>query len=184
MKLILACSFLLIFQGLVGQMTFSNNRDKFVREFDRSLNELGRSEFKDFTNKALPKLLLESSEFPDAYFNKMVETCNKMAAKNLKPYPETYHYVFSVYSFVKFKQSASSYQAFQTAVEKLLDGKNIKRFEEFIEFSAVFFSERKIAESANYSWYFEFSNVKAVTLFVESLTGMPKLKRINPLVIR
>lgn len=155
MKFTLTFSFLLLFQGLIGQMTFSNSRDKFVREFDRSLNELGRSEFRDFTNKALPRLLLESSDFPDIYFTKMVETCNKMTQKNLKPYPEIYNYVFSVYSFVKLKQPTSSYQAFQVSVEKLLDGKNIKRFEEFIEFSAVFFSERKIADAANYSWYFE-----------------------------
>ncbi len=36
-------------------------------------------------------------------FTKMVETCNLMVTKNLKPYPEIYQYVYSVYSFVKGK---------------------------------------------------------------------------------
>lgn len=141
--------------SISSQTIFPNNREKFVKELDRSLTEFGRGEFADFTKKALPKMLLESSDFPESYFTKMVETCNLMSSRNLKPYPEIYQYVFSVYSFVKGKQSTSSYQAWHNSVDKMLDGKNIKRFEEFIELSAGFFSERKLAEASNFTWYFE-----------------------------
>ena len=68
-------------------------------EFQTSLNEFGKGDFHDFAKKTLPQMLLESSEFPEAYFTKMVETCNLMVTKKLKPYPEIYQYVFLSYLF-------------------------------------------------------------------------------------
>lgn len=147
---------LLIFLCSVSYgQSYSNNREKFVKEFQKALTEYGRGEFHDFAKKSLPAMLLESSNFPDNYFTKMVETCNLMETKKLKPYPEIYQYVFSVYSFVKAKQSNASYNAWHSSVDKLLDNRNIKKFEDFIELSAGFFSERRIAESSNFSWYYE-----------------------------
>jgi len=135
--------------------TFSPNREKFTKEFQKSLAEYGKGEFQEFSKKLLPAILLESKDFSEAYFTKMVETCNTMAEKKLKPYPEIFNYVFSTYSFVKAKQSSSSYTAWHSAVDKLLDSRNIKKFEDFIELSAGFFSERRIAEASNFNWYFE-----------------------------
>lgn len=135
--------------------TFTNNREKFVKEFEKSLTDFGKGEFSDFAKKNLPQMLLETSDFPESYFTKMVETCNLMTTKNLKPYPEIYQYVFSVYSFVKGRQSINSYKAWHSSVDKLLDGKNIKKFEDFIELSAGFFSERKISDASNFIWFYE-----------------------------
>ncbi|MFO0495824.1 MAG: hypothetical protein ACK50Y_09860, partial [Flavobacteriia bacterium] len=134
---------------------FTNNREKFVKEFEKSLTDFGKGEFSDFAKKNLPQMLLETSDFPESYFTKMVETCNLMTTKNLKPYPEIYQYVFSVYSFVKGRQSVNSYKAWHSSVDKLLDGKNIKKFEDFIELSAGFFSERKISDASNFIWFYE-----------------------------
>jgi hypothetical protein len=152
-KLILA--FAVIFSFTANAQTYSNNREKFTKEFQKSLTDFGKGEFHDFAKKQLPVMLLETSDFPEAYFTKMVETCNLMETKKLKPYPEIYQYVFSVYSFVKGKQSSASYQAWHSSVDKLLDNRNIKKFEDFIDLSAGFFSERKIAESSNFKWYYE-----------------------------
>lgn len=152
-KLILAC--VLILSYTANAQTYSNNREKFTKEFQKSLTDFGKGEFHDFAKKQLPQMLLETSDFPEAYFTKMVETCNLMETKKLKPYPEIYQYVFSVYSFVKGKQTSASYQAWHSSVDKLLDNRNIKKFEDFIDLSAGFFSERKIAESSNFKWYYE-----------------------------
>lgn len=152
-RLILMC--LMVFSFNAFSQTFSNNREKFVKEFQKSLTEFGKGEFHDFAKKDLPQILLESNEFPEAYFSKMVETCNLMEIRKLKPYPEIYQYVFSVYSFVKGKQTSASYQAWHGSIDKLLDNKNIKKFEDFIELSAGFFSDRRIAESSNFKWYYE-----------------------------
>ena len=152
--LILLLGTVLLTFGLTAQ-TYSANREKFVKEFQKSLSEYGKGDFHDFAKKDLPKLLLESSDFPENYFTKMVETCNLMTTKNLKPYPEVYQYVFSVASLVWGKQTAASYNAWHSSVDKMLDSRNIKKFEDFIELSAGFFSERKIAESSNFKWFYE-----------------------------
>lgn len=147
--------FTVFFSLALTAQTYSNNRDKFVKEFQKSLSEFGKGDFHDFAKKDLPVLLLETAEFPESYFSKMVETCNLMTSKNLKPYPEVYQYVFSVASLVLGKQSAASYNAWHSSVDKMLDSRNVKKFEDFIELSAGFFSERKIAESANFKWFYE-----------------------------
>lgn len=141
-----------VFSGF-GQ-SYPNDREKFVKEFQRVLNEYGKGEFHDFAKKELPVMLLEGTSFPNDYFSKMVETCNLMVTKKLKPYPEIYNYVFSVAAFVKGKQPKESYLAWHTAVDKILDNRNIKKFEDFIELSAGFFSESRISESPNYSWFY------------------------------
>lgn len=145
----------MMFTLTLSAQTFTANREKFVKEFQASLTEFGKGEFHDFAKKTLPQMLLESSEFPEAYFTKMVETCNLMITKKLKPYPEVYQYVFSVASLIKGKQSTASFQAWHSSVDKLLDNKNIKKFEDFIDLSAGFFSERRIAEASNFSWFYE-----------------------------
>ena len=152
-RLVLLCG--LMFSFISFSQTFSNNREKFVKEFQNSLTEFGKGEFHDFAKKTLPLILLETNLFPDAYFTKMVETCNAMSVKKMSPYPEIYQYVFSVYSLVNAKQSNASFQAWQSSVDKLLDKSNVKKFEDFIDLSAGFFSERKIAESSNFKWFYE-----------------------------
>lgn len=144
----------LMTSSMIMAQTYSNDKEKFVKEFQKSLNEYGRGEFHDFAKKELPALLLESTEFPNDYFAKMVETCNQIELKRLKPYPEVYNYVYSVSAFVKSKQSNESYVAWHSSVDKLLDGRNVKKFSDFIDMSAGFFSEGRIAESSNFAWYY------------------------------
>ncbi len=153
-KMTLACLATCI-MGIGLAQSYSANREKFVKEFQKSLSDYGKGDFSDFAKDVLPKALLESSDFPDAYFTKMVETANLMESKRLKPYPEIYNYVFSVYSFVRTKQPRSSYDAWHNSVDNMLDSRNVRKFEDFIEFSAGFFSERKLSESSNFEWFFE-----------------------------
>jgi hypothetical protein len=40
--------------------TFTNNREKFVKEFEKSLTDFGKGEFSDFAKKNLPQMLLET----------------------------------------------------------------------------------------------------------------------------
>ena len=138
-------SLLLLCSGSAISQSFSDDRDKFVKEFQKKLSEYGKGEFQDFAKNELPDLLLETQEFPAAYFSKMVETCNLMESKKLKPFPEIYNYVFSVSSFVTSKQPAESYTAWHSSVDKMLGSRNVKKFAGFIELSAGLFSESRIA---------------------------------------
>jgi len=134
--------------------TFPNSREKFVKTFEKELNDYGKGEYRDFAKEEFPNLLLETSNFPDEYFNKMVETCNTFEEKRLKVYPDIYNYVYSVAQFVQTNQTKDSYEAWHSAVDKQLGSRNARKIEDFMEFSAGFLSKGRIAESSNYEWYY------------------------------
>lgn len=133
---------------------FPSEREKFIKYFEKSLSQFIVKEQKDFIKDELEPMLLKTTDFSDSYFKRMVETCNTMETKRLKYFPDIYNYVFTVYSFVKNKQSASSFSAWHSSVDKLLDAKNINKFTDFIELSAGFFSKRMLADNSNASWYY------------------------------
>jgi len=163
-KIIFFASVFFFVNQAVAQ-SYSSNREKFVKEFQKNLSDYGKGDFHDFVKNDLPVLLLESNDFSDVVFTQMVATCNLLEEKKFKPYPEIYNYVFSLSSLVKSKQPTASYNAWHSSVDKLLDSRYVKKFEDFIEMSASFFSERKIAASSNFEWFylngtyqFEFDN--------------------------
>lgn len=137
-----------------AQDLFSTDREKFVKEFQKVLIEYGKGEYQDFAKKTLPGSLLETQDMSEKTFGRMVETCNLMITKKLSPYPEVYNYVYSVYSLSVGKQSETSFNAWHGSVDKMLDNRNVKKFEDFIELSAGFFAERRIAQSSNFSWFY------------------------------
>ncbi len=143
-----------IFIGNVYAQNYSNDREKFVKEFQKSLSEYGKGEYQDFSKKEFPQLLLETNEFPEKYFSRMVETCNLMETKKLKPFPTIYNYVFSVSALVLDKQPEESYIAWHNSVDKLLSSRNVKKIKDFLEMSSGFFSESRIATSSNFRWYY------------------------------
>ena len=145
---------ILLINNLGFSQSFSYDKEKFVKEFEKSLSDFGRGEFRDFAKKDLPEMLLESSQFSNETFQKMVGTCNLMETKRMQPYPEIYNYVFSVYSLIKGKQTTSSFLAWHNSVDKMLDAKNVKKFEDFIGFSALYFSRNILSENANFDWYY------------------------------
>ncbi len=170
MKQLVLFSFCLVTSLSLFSQTYSQNREKFVKELMNGLSEVSSSDPKDFVKKELQPLLIETSEFPDDYFKKMIETCNLMETKKLHAYPEIYNYVYSVYSIVERKQSSSSYKAWHGSVDQLLNSKNINRFKDFIELSADFFSKGVIADSPNHSWYYIGGN------FAFDVTDKPIIK--------
>jgi len=135
--------------------TYSNERQKFVKEFQKALSDFGKGEFSDFVKKELTPLLLETNEISEQMFTKMVSTCNLLETKKMDAYPEIYNYVFSVYSLSKTKQTASSVNAWNSAIDKLLESRNVKRFTEFAEMSAGFFSERRLTDKSGFGWFYE-----------------------------
>lgn len=170
MKQLVLFSFCLVTSLSLFSQTYSQNREKFVKELMNGLSEVSSSDPKDFVKKELQPLLIETTDFPDDYYKKMIETCNLMESRKLHAYPEIYNYVFSVYSIVIRKQSSSSYKAWHGSVDQLLNSKNINRFKDFIELSADFFSKGIIADSPNHSWYYLGGN------FAFDVTDKPIIK--------
>jgi hypothetical protein len=155
MKKIIFLVLFICVSSILNAQTYSIPKDKFARELAKIMKEYGKSDIDDFIKNELTPSLLPTGDFTDAFFNKMVETCNLMESKKLKPYPEIYNYIFSVYSFIKAKQPQTSFNAWHSSVDKMLDSRNISKFKDFIELSAGFFSEQRISEESNFSWYYK-----------------------------
>ncbi len=151
--------------------TYSEDRTKFVKEFQKVIAEYGNDDQRDYAKNSLQVLLLETSKISDAQFSAMVQTCNLLESKRFKPVPEIYNYVFSVTSLVEGSKGIESYNAFQAATSKLLESRNSKKFTDFIEMTSGYFSTDMIAASSNFDWFyvggkysFEF-DVKSVIIF-------------------
>lgn len=147
-------TFFLLTSIIVFGQTYTANREKFVKEFQKALSDYGPGEYQKFAKKELPVFIIESGELSDEYFNRMVQTCNLLETKRFKVYPEIYNYVFSVTSLVQGKQSSESFNAWHSSADKLLESRNVKKFSDFIEMSSGFFSRRSIAVSSNFEWFY------------------------------
>lgn len=150
--------FLLGFVTLLGTVVFGQSypedRDKFAKVLMANTSDYLEKDDKDFLKDEFTVSLTKTTDIPDSYFKQMVATCNLMESKRLKPYPDIYKYVYSVYAFVKNKQPQSSFTAWHNSVDKLLDNRNVKKFTDFINTSAGFFSENLLEEDGNTAWYF------------------------------
>ncbi|XOV68496.1 MAG: hypothetical protein ACFHU9_04820 [Fluviicola sp.] len=138
----------------VSAQTFTPNREKFVKEYQKQVNEFGSKEMQAVVKDKLTPMLLETSDFPDRYFTNMVNTSNQLLEKRFKMDPEVIAYVFSVYSFVDKNLSEASYDAWQSTVDKLIDNRNKDKLSSFLEFSEGFFENGRISESSDFSWYY------------------------------
>lgn len=154
MKNLISLLFIAAFFTGFGQ-TYSSDRAKFIKEFQSALSPYGKGEHTKFIKDELSVMLLQTSEFPDRYFINLVNTCNTLVTKRLDTYPDIYNYVYSVYSLVKSKQPESSYNAYQSTIDKLLESRNPKRFTDFAESSVGFFAEGKLAGKSNFEWFYE-----------------------------
>jgi hypothetical protein len=196
-KISLAFAFLMLIFNKLNAQNFPNEREKFLKHFEKVVAPFIQREQKDFIKDELEPVLVETKEISDDYFKKMVETCNLMETKKLKFYPAIYNYVYSVHSFVKNKQPNSSYVAWHSSIDKLLDNRNVNKFEDFIELSANFFSKKVIADNANFFWMyrggtyvFEFSDKPYIKFeggrlvcLVENNSKNDKIKYVDSIVV-
>jgi len=145
-------SFILVISAycVMGQ-SLPNDQTKFIKEYDKLVRQSTSEDLKVFIYEELEPML-NSGQFPDEYFSKMVSTANSMMEKRMKVFPDVQNYIFSMYSLVKENQPKSSYTAWHNTVDKLLSGRNTRRFTDFIEVSGAFFSQGIIALNANYEW--------------------------------
>ncbi len=157
----------------VEAQTFSPERKKFVKEFKKVLENYGKGQFRDFANNELPALINDEEAFPELFFAIMVNTSNDIIARRMSPYPALYNYVYSVYSLALRKQNQTSFDAWQKTVERMLEGKNSRKFDRYMILSGGFFYNGKLYEASNYSWYFDGGE------FVFDYTNQPIIKFQN-----
>ncbi|PHR42574.1 MAG: hypothetical protein COA32_17360 [Fluviicola sp.] len=155
--------------------TFSNDREKFIKEFDKLMRSSTSNDLRPFVEEELTPILLGSNKFPEDYFSKMIQTSNLLIEKRLKPYPDVYNYIFSVYSLVEKNQPRESYEAWHESVDELMGNRNPRRITEFIEVSGAFFSRNVIALDRNFEWFCEGGKYE----FVYDKTAFIKFENTN-----
>lgn len=157
MKIVLSFIVLHICVVLYGQ-TFSDDRTRFIREFERTMRQSGAENMRSFVREEFGPFLLESNQFSNQRFQQMISTSNAMIEKRVKVYPEVYNYIISVYTLVKDQQSDESFDAWHGTVEQMMNSRNVRRFNDLLSISAAFFKNRIIALDPNFEWYYEGGN--------------------------
>ncbi|MBL7894788.1 MAG: hypothetical protein JNK50_05820 [Bacteroidia bacterium] len=93
-----------------------------------------------------------SPDFPSSYKTIMIETCNQFVKKKLKPYPYFAAYINSVISFLGSTQPAENFSDWQKCVNKIMAGKSIRGFAEFLEISGNMFEGNMFYKSPTYTY--------------------------------
>jgi hypothetical protein len=96
-------------------------------------------------------------------------TCNLMIKKKLRILPEYKSYLSSVMNFINSDQSESNFLTWQESINKILNGKGIRNFSDYLEMSENLFSTNSFYNSAvirfssnNNKYIFEYDSVPKV----------------------
>lgn len=160
-SLLILLSFL-ISNNLKAQKTgqFSGDTLKFPKELGEYFFEFAadKKEATQFILDFTPAW--NSPGFPSKYKTIVIETCNLFLQKRLKPYPYFANYINSVVSFLGSDQPTENFQDWQKCVSKMLAGKSIRGFAEFLEVSGAMFENKTFYKSPAYTYKSQQSNFK------------------------
>ena len=140
--------FILLLSG-VANAQFSSDPFQFLKDVDKYLGATNRVKTKEFMEVFEPNWL---TNFSSEYQNKVVATSNLIVSKRLPPFPELYGYLLSVHSFVQTEQPQTSFDSWHATIDALLESKKVKKFRDFIEICADFFTDGTIYFSNNHIW--------------------------------
>ncbi|MBA3705370.1 MAG: hypothetical protein H0W84_05575, partial [Bacteroidetes bacterium] len=96
-------------------------------------------------------------------------TCNLMVKKKLRILPEYQSYISSVMNFVNSNLSEDNFLSWEESINKILNGKTLKNFSEYLEMSENLFASNTFYKSAvvqyssnNNKYIFEYDSVPKV----------------------
>lgn len=149
--------------------SFTKDRDKFAKEWLKIVQtdtdrNFCQNELKDF---------LENPKITDSKFNKLVDDCNLLLDKQFAIYPACLNFLMSsVYQELNSFKPSFNLDWHEILFETL--NENQEKQLEFLNFSSLFFKNKKIYSEENFSWYFEsfgFNWVKGKKISLECLQG-------------
>lgn len=157
---------------------FSTDSVKFAKElndyfFEFSANKKDAEEYMLNFQK-----IWKSPDFPSQYRAAMYKTCNAMLQRKLKPYPYFISYINSVINCIDTKQNATTFDNWQTCIDKIFTSKNLKSFSQYLEMSENIFKNNTFYKSPTYAYRsieknykFEFDSVPKVVFPTFTLVG-------------
>ncbi len=150
MKNFLAFFFVVSFSCVFSQVTeFSSVSSDFPQEVENFIKDYDKSLAKTYAKK------LEEvwGVYTEEQKQTVVAVANKMLEKKVKLKPHFLHYFSSISNFgTSSNYSSQGFKNWTEVVSKLLEYRNKKRFEDFIEFSDPFFRDLTLAKSTSVRW--------------------------------
>jgi hypothetical protein len=129
--------------------TFSEDNVKFPQELAKFLEETNRKDAQDLMTPFMQHWNGKSYSMDQK--EAIYRTANIMLKKRMKAFPDFANYITALISFAKTKQSDESFEAWQTGLEKLLQGSN-RYFSSFINTCNNLFLENTLYSSISTKW--------------------------------
>ena len=148
---------------------YSEDPIKFLEEIKTmfEVTNMNKKEIKEYMEKFT--LAWNSPKYNDNLKKATYNSCNQMIKKKLRILPEYKSYLTSVMNFVNSNQSEDNFTAWQDCINKILNGKIIKYYSDYLEMSENLFASNTFYESAvvgfsssNNNYKFEYDSVPVV----------------------
>jgi hypothetical protein len=142
-SLLIACGL----YSMVQAQTFPNERDKFVKEWQKLVLDEAAV---PFLKEELPQKI-KGSLLNETQFHRLVENCNKYAAKEIPLYPEIYHYMMASIYQVENKFPGDLVNPWFNYVNDYAKDPG-EELTKFLKFSANFFRYKSFYRESAYRW--------------------------------
>ncbi len=125
---------------------------KFLEEIKTTLEatNMDKRDIRDYMEKFT--LLWKSPKYTDNLKKATYSTCNLMIKKKLRIMPEYKSYLNSVMNFANSNQSEDNFLTWQSCINKILNGKVLKFYSDYLEMSENLFESNTFYKSAVISY--------------------------------
>ncbi|MDP1744351.1 MAG: hypothetical protein Q8L90_02170, partial [Bacteroidota bacterium] len=142
---------------------------KFLEEIRTmfEVTNMGKKEIKEYMEQFT--LAWNSPKYNANLKKATYNSCNQMIKKKLRILPEYKSYLTSVMNFVNSNQSEDNFSSWQECINKILNGKIMKYYSEYLEMSENLFASNTFYKSAvvefassNNNYKFEYDSVPII----------------------
>jgi len=173
-KYILLLFIIVVFtQKTIAQLNpikqYTEDPIKFLDEIKTMFEatNMSKKEIKEFMDRFT--LAWNSPKYNDNLKKATYSSCNQMIKKKLRILPEYQSYLTSVMNFVNSNQSEDNFSSWQECINKILSGKIIRYYSDYLEMSQNLFASNTFYKSAviefssnNNNYKFEYDSVPIV----------------------
>ena len=132
--------------------SFTEDPVKFLDEIETFFQSgnVSKGEVKDFMEQFT--LIWKLEKFNDKYKQAAYRTCNLMLKKRLRPFPDFKSYFNSLMNFINTNQPEEHFITWQDCIDKILNGKSVKSYSEYILMSENLFASNTFYKSPTIEW--------------------------------
>lgn len=146
--------FIVLFSSLSslaqGPKSFTHEQSAYLKEVTDFMTATDKKKTEEFMEKFGP--VWNSGSFNNTQREAIYNLSDLMLKKRLKAYPHFQNYLFTLLSFVESKQGESSFTAWQSSLDKLLNRSSTKKFVAYLDVCNNLFSKKILYKSVSTEW--------------------------------